>query len=133
MHRSRLTAALIDVPASDYEGTAAFWSRALGRAPQLQDDADYVALGEATPGLEVYVQRIDGPARLHVDLETDDVDAEVGRLTGLGARVVERQPRRVILADPGGLLFCVVEVQLPESFERHATVWNGEQADPITG
>ncbi|WP_321160612.1 VOC family protein [Janibacter hoylei] len=54
-----------------------------------------------------------GENRLHLDLGAPDLDAEVERLTGVGASVVE--PRRmgdfrwVTMADPDGNEFCVAE------------------------
>lgn len=64
-----------------------------------------------------------GP-RVHVDVETDDVEAEVARLQGLGASVVAHRPEgHVIMSDPGGVVFCVVGVFDRERFEAHARTW----------
>jgi hypothetical protein len=60
---------------------------------------------------------------VHLDVEADDVEAEVGRLEGLGAAVTDRRDGYAIMADPGGLVFCVVPVQSGELFERAATTW----------
>ncbi len=61
---------------------------------------------------------------MHLDVETDDVAAEVARLTGLGATVAEQQEGFTVLHDPGGLVFCVVPVQTDRaSFDEHATTW----------
>jgi hypothetical protein len=77
-------------------------------------------------GLEIMVQRIgDGAAaRVHLDVETDDVEAEVRRLERLGASRVAPVKSWWIMRDPAGLLFCVVRVQSPEEFEAHATEWD---------
>jgi predicted enzyme related to lactoylglutathione lyase len=125
-HRSRLTAVLVDVPAADHERAAAFWSSALGRPVNVpESNPEYAELGEVTPGVTFDVQAVDEPAaRVHVDIETDDVEAEVARLVGLGATEVARPEGWVILHDPAGTVFCVVPVQLPESFEAHATRWD---------
>jgi hypothetical protein len=64
------------------------------------------------------------PARVHLDIETDDVPAEVRRVVGLGATVLEDRGEHAILADPSGLVFCVVPVQAPAEFERDATTWD---------
>jgi hypothetical protein len=45
--------------------------------------------------------------RVHLDLTTDDADAEVDRLTRLGARVLGDHDRWITLADPDGNEFCV--------------------------
>ena len=65
------------------------------------------------------------PPRIHLDLETDDVAAEVARLEQLGASVTERADGWVVMADPGGMVFCVVPVWTDRAdFERHATSWS---------
>lgn len=122
MHRSKLVAALCDVPAEVFEAETAFWEGAMGRSAD-REDPDYADLGAVTPGMTMMVQRIEGPARVHLDIETDDVEAEVARLERLGASVVERIQTWVVMRDPGGLLFCVVRVQVPDTFEVDAALW----------
>jgi hypothetical protein len=125
MHRSRLTAALVDVPAENFEAVTRFWAGALGMDADISDeDPDYAAMGRPVPGLEFMVQRVDAPARIHVDIETDDVDAEVDRLEALGAERVEKIETWWVMRDPAGLLFCVVRVQDPETFEPAANTWS---------
>ncbi len=124
MHKSRLVAALVDVPAADFERETGFWSAALGVEPEIDDsDPDYADMGEATPGLQFFVQRVGAPSRVHLDIETDDVDAEVARLEKLGATRVEHIRSWWIMRDPAGMLFCVVRVQLPDAFHRYARTW----------
>jgi hypothetical protein len=124
VHRSRLTSALVDVPPEVYEVETAFWSRALGRTDEIaRDEPDYADLGEVTPGMRIEVQRVRASARVHLDIETDDVEAEVQRLEALGATRVEKVRTWWVMRDPAGLLFCVVRVQLPDAFEAHARVW----------
>jgi predicted enzyme related to lactoylglutathione lyase len=124
-HRSRLTSVLVDVPAADHQRTAAFWSAALGReAKTYEKFPEYVSYGEATPGIEFMVQSTgDSVPRVHLDIETDDVEAEVARLIALGAVEVERHHSWVVMRDPAGAVFCVVTVQIKEAFEQHATNW----------
>ena len=62
--------------------------------------------------LALLVQRLgddDGGthARAHLDLSTDDVDAEVARLRALGAELLRRGDGSITLRDPVGLPFCV--------------------------
>ena len=124
MHRSRLVAALIDVPQEFFGQETEFWSGALGAEPRRDaDDPDYAGLGEVTPGFQIYVQRVGAPARVHLDIETDDVEAEVERLEALGATRVEHIHTWWVMRDPAGVVFCVVKVQLPEAFEQHAREW----------
>ncbi len=129
MHRSRLTAALIDVPPSRFEAEIAFWSAALGRPvrPDEDDDEDpdYAELDGLSSGLQMLVQQVgEGTAaRVHLDIESDDVEAEVRRLEDLGAVRVEQIKTWWVLRDPAGLLFCVVQVQSPEEFALDAVAW----------
>lgn len=124
-HRSRLCGVLIDVPVAEYERDVAFWAAALDRAGNPEaDDPDYTTFGEATPGVEFMLQSVgDDAPRIHFDIETDDVEAEVARLEALGATVLERIHSWVVMRDPVGIVFCVVRVQLPEAFETSATTW----------
>jgi len=122
-HHSRLCAALVDVPDADFAPTVEFWSGALGKAVSVDtQDPDYAELGEVMPGLHLMVQRIDGAARVHLDIETDDTDAEVTRLEALGAEEVERIQTWVVMRDPSGQPFCVVRPQTAD-FPIDATRW----------
>jgi predicted enzyme related to lactoylglutathione lyase len=129
-HRSRLTAVLIDVPAPDHEAATTFWSKALGHeGKRLEKHPAYSFLGQVTPGIEFMVQALqDDPGgerrpRIHVDIESDDVDAEVERLKGFGAVELDRVHSWVIMRDPAGVVFCVVRVQVQDMFDQHATTW----------
>jgi predicted enzyme related to lactoylglutathione lyase len=126
-HRSRLCAVYVDVPRSDYDRSVAFWSAGLRRDGECEpDDPGYTTFGEATPGVEFLVQAVGDPTpRIHLDIETDDIEAEVARLTSLGATVVERIEGWVVMRDPVGTVFCVIKVQVPETFEQSATTWSG--------
>ncbi len=125
-HRSRLTAALIDVPFADYARTVEFWGAALERPAEIEaEDPNYTSFGQPTPGVELMVQAVgDSAPRIHLDIETDDIDAEVARLTGLGGTEVERLDGWVIMRDPAQTVFCVVRVQDSEAFAAHATSWD---------
>jgi predicted enzyme related to lactoylglutathione lyase len=124
-HRSRLCAAYIDVPRADYDRTVAFWQAALERAGEVEaDDPVYTSFGDATPGVELAVQSVgDDSPRIHLDLETDDIDTEVARLVTLGAAELERIETWVVMRDPVGTVFCVVSVQNAEAFAASATTW----------
>ena len=124
-HRSRLCAASIDVPRAFYDADTAFWSGATQRPPEVDaDDPDYASFGAMAPGVEVFVQAVgDAVPRIHLDIETDDVEAEVARLTALGATEVERIKTWVVMRDPVGVVFCVVRVQDAAVFEASARAW----------
>jgi predicted enzyme related to lactoylglutathione lyase len=116
---------LVDVPADSYEKTAAFWAGAMGVDAEDDDEnPEYAFLGEVTPGFSMYVQEVGAAARVHLDIETDDVEAEVGRLERLGATRVEQIKSWWVMRDPAGLVFCVVRVQMPEAFEKYARTWS---------
>ena len=124
-HHSRLTAVLVDVPKADHERAVTFWSKAIGKEGKTYDKfPEYVVFGEATPGVEFMVQATgDDAPRVHLDIETDDVEAEVKRLEGLGAKEIERHHSWVVMKDPTGTVFCVVTIQVKEAFEKSATTW----------
>lgn len=126
-HRSRLSTVLVDVPAAAHREAVSFWAAAFGRpGKQVERYPEYHFLGEVTPGVEFMVQATgDAAPRVHFDIETDDVAAEVQRLESLGATVLDPRERWTIMRDPAGVVFCVVQVQVPEMFEQHATTWDG--------
>ncbi|HUN74612.1 MAG TPA: VOC family protein [Steroidobacteraceae bacterium] len=126
MHHSRLCALLIDCKTSDVDEAARFWGAALGRPVDLAHAAsrgNYRML--ATPPDEpiVEIQSVTHESRVHIDIETDDIPAEVRRLVGLGAKVVDRLPRWIVMQAPTGQRFCVVRVQRP-GFPKNATAWD---------
>lgn len=125
MHHSRLCALLIDCHTNDVDRAARFWADALGRAVDLDHPGSrdsYRML--ATPPDEpiVQIQRVSHGSRVHLDIETDDIPAEVARLEGLGAAVVDRLERWVVMQAPTGQRFCVVRIQRP-GFPKNANRW----------
>ncbi|MET9000037.1 VOC family protein [Amycolatopsis sp. NPDC004169] len=125
MHRSRLFGIFIDTPAAEAGRAARFWSAALGApARPVAGEEQFTTLEGALPGLLLDVQAIDGEPRYHVDIETDDVAAEVARLTASGAQPVSRWLECHTLRAPGGHLLCVVPVHSdPETFGKLARTW----------
>ena len=124
MHRSRIGIVLID-HAGQHDEALAFWSGVTGVSPTREaEDAPYSSIGPIG-SLNLEVQRLgEGtPARIHLDIESDNPSAEIDRLIGLGATPVQREEDFAIMQDPGGLVFCVVPVQTGERFEREATTW----------
>lgn len=123
MHRSRLYAVLIDTPSAEVGEATRFWSAALGATVRAnQDYPQFTALVGAAPGVDVAVQAVDDAPRYHLDIETDDLDAETARLIGLGATEVTRWQDCRILRAPGGHLLCVLPVET-DDFEAGANVW----------
>jgi hypothetical protein len=123
MHHSRLCAVIIDCDTSDLGDAATFWSQALGRpAVTNPSNPTYVSLQMQSGELICQLQAVSHESRVHLDIETDDVDTEVARLTKLGAREVERHPTWVVMAAPTGQRFCVGRVKTKE-FPRNANRW----------
>jgi predicted enzyme related to lactoylglutathione lyase len=125
MHHSRLCALLIDCRTSDIDQAAGFWAKALGRAVDPDHPGtrgSYIMLETPPDEPLVQIQRVEHESRVHIDIETDDIPAEVERLEALGAHVVNRLERWVVMQAPTGQRFCVVRVQRP-GFPRNATRW----------
>jgi hypothetical protein len=125
MHRSRLTSVVIDCAAAEFARGTDFWSAALGK-PAMPRDERFLGLrgrvgGES--GVYVGLQRLTdaGPA-IHLDIETDDVEAEVARLARLGATIKARIRRHVVMEAPSGHAFCVVPVRRGD-FPAGAVEW----------
>ena len=128
MHRSRLSTLLIDAPADRATASAAFWSTALGvPVSSPPDEPQFHTLEDCVPDLVVAVQSVQDTPRYHVDIETDDVAAEVGRLVGLGAVEVSSWQGCHTLEVPGGHLLCVIPVHSdPATFARLARTWTDD-------
>jgi catechol 2,3-dioxygenase-like lactoylglutathione lyase family enzyme len=122
-HRILLREVVIDVPRDTFAATRDFWAGALLATPTPVDGyPEFTDLVGAAAGPVLGLQEIDGGARVHIDIETDDVEAEVARLVALGAQVVARPHTWVVLRDPAGLLFCVVSPDGPDFAERSHAV-----------
>jgi catechol 2,3-dioxygenase-like lactoylglutathione lyase family enzyme len=125
MHRSRINGILIDCNVEDIDAAARFWAGALGRPVDPDHPGTrgpYVMLETPAGEISVQIQRVDHESRIHLDIETDDIPAEVARLEELGATVDTRMERWVVMRAPSGQRFCVVRVQR-DGFDRDANNW----------
>jgi predicted enzyme related to lactoylglutathione lyase len=124
MHRSRIGVILID-HSEGHDAALDFWAGAVGGTPVPDQAPEYTTLGDVG-GLSLALQRTGAgtPGRVHLDIESDDVPAEVARVVGLGATVVEDRGDYAILEDPAGLVFCVVPVQTGDRFVADARTWD---------
>ena len=125
MHRSRINGLLIDCRTDDVDAAARFWAEALGRPvdPDHPGTRDNYRMLETPPDeIAVQIQRVDHESRVHIDIETDDIEAEVARLEQLGATIDKRMERWVVMRAPTGQRFCVVRVQR-DGFTKTAKVW----------
>jgi len=110
MHKSRLVAIGIDCQDADLEKAADFWGKALGRKPKGAE-GNYAGLEDRANQPIVFVQKVDHPSRIHLDIETDDVEAEVARLEALGAKRCKKVETWWVMEAPTGHRFCVVRPQ----------------------
>ncbi len=126
MHRSQFAGLIIDCQTGDLDPAAQFWSAALGlriRETQSQGDIGYAVLDTRPADPHIEVQKVDHPSRVHLDIETDDVDAEVRRLEALGAKRVRAVRSFWVMEAPTGQRFCVVRAQRT-NFAADANTWN---------
>jgi predicted enzyme related to lactoylglutathione lyase len=138
MHRSRVCHFVIDVP--DLDQGVAFWSAALGAAEETVSEQSrhiYRRLRLPDSEIRILLQKT-GDAktikeRMHLDLESDDVDAEVARLEALGATRWDHQTERGfdfwVLRDPWGNEFCVLQPEFPQLLARRQS----RNDEPATG
>jgi len=127
MHKSKLAGFIIDCQTSNLDGAASFWSEALGMPMEQLPGAEgekYVRLKDKTGQMHVEVQSVDHASRVHLDIETDNIVAEVERLQALGAVVVEHVHSWCVMQAPTGQRFCVVRKD-SERFDQQANVWPG--------
>lgn len=125
MHKSRLAALVIDCGTDDLEGDSNFWGRAFGckvLSSDKPEDRNYRQLDMPESEPHVLLQKVDHPSRVHLDIETDDVEAEARRLEGLGARRIEKVRDWWVMEAPSGHRFCVVPPQRA-NFEEQANQW----------
>jgi predicted enzyme related to lactoylglutathione lyase len=112
MHRSRLSTLVIDCRTQDVAAAARFWSAALGRkVKDTVDEPGYLELESRESEPILLVQRVDHDSRIHLDIESDDLEAEVKRLEALGAKRIAFVKRWWVLEAPTGQRFCVVNPQ----------------------
>jgi len=125
-HKSRLGSFIIDCRTDDLDAAAHFWSEALGYAIRRNPDpADqhYIGLDSSRDGLTAEVQKVDHESRIHIDIETDDIEAEARRLEALGAKRVEAIRTWLVMEAPTGQRFCLVGPQNAD-FDEKANGWS---------
>jgi predicted enzyme related to lactoylglutathione lyase len=124
MHRSRLSTFVIDCKVDDLDAAAEFWGKVFGRSvTQTDDDPNYRALVATGGGPTLVVQKVEHDSRIHLDIECDDLEAEVARLERLGATRVRFHKRWWLMRSPTGHVFCVVNRQRPLAGRTDAIEW----------
>jgi hypothetical protein len=124
-HYSKLLKVVIDVPGDVHDREVDFWRGALGEElpPRFGGDTYH---GGQMHGHDLWLltQRLEsGEPRVHLDIHTDDLDAEVVRLEGLGAERVAWVEHWWIMRDPAGLPFCVLPIQPGALTDDNAQRW----------
>jgi predicted enzyme related to lactoylglutathione lyase len=124
MHHSRLAGFIIDCKTEDLERAAEFWSAALGYPlkPATQESSPKYRELLTDDGFHIEVQKVEHDSRVHLDIESDDIEAEVRRLEGLGAKRIGQVHTWVVMEAPSGQRFCVVRPQRPD-FAQAANTW----------
>ncbi|WP_394834613.1 VOC family protein [Pendulispora rubella] len=125
MHRSRLSTLVLDCRVDDIDEAARFWGQALGRsvAPLRSNSGDFRDLTTLPLEPSIVLQKVQHESRIHLDIETDDLDAEVRRLEALGAkRIAFVKQKWWVMEAPTGQRFCVVNRNRGPLIER-ATTW----------
>jgi hypothetical protein len=117
---------IIDCQTDNVRSAATFWSAALGmelRSLPGEEGEKYMQLIDPSERLHVEVQAVSHPSRVHLDIESDDVDAEVLRLEALGAKRVQRVHTWWVMEAPTGQRFCVVKAKAG-ALEQQAQHWD---------
>lgn len=125
MHKSKLAGFIIDCDTEDLHSAAEFWSQALGMASKIlpgDEGEKYVRLVDPNDELHIEVQKVSHESRVHLDIETDNVEAEVRRLEALGAKKVEAVGSWSVMQAPTGQKFCVVRTG-SRNFDQKASEW----------
>lgn len=126
MHKSQLGGFIIDCQTDDLDGASAFWAAALGleaESPESVESSHYRNLLTRPDELAIEVQKVEHASRVHIDIETDNIEAEVKRLESLGAKRLSDIRGWVVMQAPTGQRFCVIQPQRA-NFEAMANRWD---------
>jgi len=118
------------IDCNDFPRMLAFWQAALGYVPKYPPEDDWALLRDpegrgVNVSLQVVPEKRSGKNRLHLDLYAEDQENEVQRLLELGAtrhpRTAEPGEDFIVLEDPEGNLFCVVDASIDAATPRPGT------------
>ncbi len=126
MHKSKLAGFVVDCRTDNLQSAAEFWAAALGMQTQPlpgQEGEKYIQLLDPSDRLHIEVQSVEHSSRVHLDIETDDIEAEVKRLEALGARQISSVNTWCVMEAPTGQRFCVVRPE-SEAFAAQAKQWD---------
>ncbi|MGZ0149537.1 VOC family protein [Kribbella sp. WER1] len=110
---------VVVVDVADLDRAADFWTAVLGYVRAGEPSSYQTLLPSDGAGIEVLLQRVadrkQSKNRVHLDLRTADLDAEVARVLALGARQLTEEPIHEdgwswhVLTDPDENEFCVLQ------------------------
>ena len=126
VHKSKLAGFIIDCNTQNVQSAANFWSGALGMEPRALPGVEgekYMQLVDPSNRLHVEVQSVSHPSRVHLDIESDDVEAEVRRLEALGAKRIQYVQTWWVMEAPTGQRFCVVRAK-PGALNEDGNCWD---------
>ncbi len=104
MHKSRLSCIVIDCHTDHVEQAAGFWSQLLG-FPSQADDGRRATVMTGEGGVRLVIEAVADESRIHFDMETDDLSAEILRIEGIGGRKIAVVDHAVIMEAPTGHRF----------------------------
>ena len=115
MEAMTLSLGMVTTDTTDAAALATWWAEQTGAEITETNDGWFVILRGGSLPVQLAFQKVEDPTpgknRLHLDLTTDDLDAETERLLAAGATLVARRGdehfRWITLADPQGNEFCV--------------------------
>lgn len=124
-HYSRLAKVVIDAPPDLHDSERRFWEGALGQELPEIYSAEYHGAVLHGHDLMLLMQRLEsGAPRVHLDIHTDNLEAEVERLQRLGAKRVQKVQSWWVMRDPAGLLFCVLPTPPGSLSDENAQRWD---------
>ncbi len=122
-HYSRIGVLVIDCQGENIADATEFWARALGVTGKVDADGKYAVLADCKGYPKVLLQSVSHAPRIHLDIETDNQQAEAARLQSIGAKLVERHPKGwLVMQAPSGHRFCLVNPQ-GDDFPGDARRW----------
>lgn len=110
-HKARISVVCIDCKTDDLSEATTFWSAALGKQGLVDERGKYTQFDGHRGHPKVLLQAVDHDPRVHLDIETDDMEAECARLLRLGAREIDRIESWIVMEAPTGHRFCLVGPQ----------------------
>lgn len=122
-HKSRLGVVVIDCKIDDLGKASEFWSGVFGyQAKPDPKFPNYIMLKTPDGEPRMLLQAVKHDSRIHIDIETDNKEAERDRLVRLGAKEVGPCKSWIVMEAPSGHRFCIVGPQRSD-FKENATMW----------